>query len=210
MTQSLVGQPLQTFLDALASAEPVPGGGSVAALSGALAASLLAMVCRLTIGKKGYESVGAEMQDLLKHVEPLEREFRELMQNDIDAYAGVMQAYGLSKATEAEKSARTGAIQTALKHASDIPLQVAERCATVLDLAVPIARAGNKNAASDAGVGALMATAGLRGAALNVTINLAGIKDEAFNAARRRRVNDLIAHAARRQNEVLTIVEGRM
>ncbi len=210
MIPSLADQPLQTFLDALASAEPVPGGGSVAALSGALAASLLAMVCRLTIGKKGYESVGGDMQNILARVEPLQKELREQMQSDIDAYARVMQAYGLTKNDDAGKAARTRAIQDALKHASDVPLHVAELCATVLDLAVPVATAGNKNAASDAGVGALLAEAGLRGAALNVTINLASIKDESFVAAHRARVNELTTFAEQRKREVLNIVKGRM
>lgn len=210
MTLSLADQPLQQFLDALASGEPVPGGGSVAALSGALAASLLAMVCRLTVGKKGYESVSGDMQNILARVEPLQIKFRDLMQSDIDAYAGVIQAYGLPKNDDMEKAARTRAIQTALKHASEVPLRVAELCATVLDLAIPVATKGNKNAVSDAGVGALLAEAGLRGAALNVTINLGSIKDEQFTAAHRQRVEALIAQAEQNKREVLNIVEGKL
>ena len=203
-------QPLASFLDQVASAEPVPGGGSVAALSGALGASLVSMVCRLTIDKKGYESVSDEIQSILPRAEKLEHELRDLMQADNDAYARVMDAYKLPKSTDAEKVARTNAIQDALKHASSVPLQVAERCAQVLELALPVSAKGNKNAASDGGVGALMAEAGLRSAALNVSINLGSITDPAFVEEHRRRVNMLIAEADLIKREILKIVEGRI
>ncbi len=201
---------LQSFLDEVASADPAPGGGSVAALSGALAASLVAMVCRLTIGKKGYETVSAEMQTILPRAETLQRELRDLIQADTDAYARVMDAYQLPKQTDAEKAARTRAIQDALKHASDVPLRVAELCAQVLALAQPVAEKGNKNAASDGGVGALMAEAGLRGAALNVSINLGAIQDETFVREHRARVQQLLADAEQRKHEILKIVESRL
>ena len=207
---SLINQPLQTFLDQLASGEAVPGGGSVAALSGSLAASLVAMVCRLTIGKKGYEAVSAEMETLVPRAEMLQRELRDLMQADIDAYARVMDAYKLSKETDAQKSARTFAIQAALKHASDVPMIVAEKCAAILDLAQSVASHGNKNAASDAAVCALMAEAGLRGAAFNVSINLGSIKDQTYSNEKRARIAQLVARAAQIKSEILATVEGRM
>ncbi len=210
MPETLPEKSLKQFLDELASAAPVPGGGSVAALSGALAASLIAMVCRLTLGKKGYESVQAEMQTILERAESLDRALREQMQADIDAYARVMQAYALPKSTQAEQAVRTETIQSALKHASEVPLRVAELCSDVLDLAQPVAEKGNKNAASDAGVGALMAEAGLRGAALNVSINLSGIKDAAFVSRYRTRVSELIASAVERKQRVLQTVEKRL
>lgn len=207
---SFTEKTLQTFLDELASAEPVPGGGSVAALSGALGAALVAMVCRLTIGKKGYEAVSAEMQTILPRAEALRRELADLMQADTDAYACVMDAYGLPKTTNDEKNARERAIQAALQRAADIPLRVAEACAQVLALARVVAEKGNKNAASDGGVGALMAEAGLRGAAFNVTINLGSIHDAAFVQDRRARVARLLAEAERAKGEILSIVEKRL
>lgn len=207
---SLAAKPLQTFLDDLASGEPVPGGGSVAALSGALGASLVAMVCRLTIGKKDYETVGAEMQSILPRAESLQQELRDLMQTDIDAFARVMDAYKLPRETGAQKIARTQTIQAALQHASDVPLRVAERCADVLRLARVVAEKGNKNAASDAGVGAVMAEAGLRAAAFNVSINLTSIKDAAFVRAHRARVGELTLFADESKREILSIVEQRM
>jgi formiminotetrahydrofolate cyclodeaminase len=132
------------------------------------------------------------------------------MQADTDAYMRVMSAYGLPKNTDAEKAARTRAIQDALQHASDIPLRVAQACAEVLELTRLVAEKGNKNAASDGGVGALTAEAGLRGAAFNVTINLGSIADKAFVQDRRARVAKLLADGERIQREVLEIVEKRL
>ncbi len=210
MAQALADKPVQTLLDELASAEPIPGGGSVAALSGALAASLVAMVCRLTIGKKGYEAVSGEMQAILPLAESLEGDLRELMQADIDAYARVMDAYKLPKSTPEEQAHRTHAVQDALKHASEVPLQVAQACAGVLELARPVAEKGNKNAASDAAVGALMAESGLRGAAFNVSINLAAIRDQDYVKAHHARAAELVARGGQAKAQILRIVEGRM
>ncbi len=207
---SLASKPLHDFLAELGSAEPVPGGGSVAALGGALGASLVAMVCRLTIGKKGYEAVSDELSTILPRADALQAELRELMQTDIDAFAHVMDAYKLPQETDAQKTARTRSIQDALKHASDVPLRVAELCAEVLTLTRGVVEKGNKNAASDAGVGALMAEAGLRGAAFNVSINLGAIKDAAFVDDRRARVAKLMAAADQSQREILSMVEARM
>lgn len=207
---SLTHKPLQIFLDELASGEAVPGGGSVAALSGSLAASLVAMVCRLTIGKKGYAAVNTEMETILPRAEELQRELRDLMQADIDAYTRVMDTYKLPKETDAQRTARSVAIQDALKHASDVPMRVATLCAEVLDLTRVVAEKGNKNAASDGGVGALMAEAGLRGAAFNVSINLGSIKDKAYVSEHRARVAELVARADQLKREILSIVESRM
>ncbi len=210
MPGTLPDKSLKQFLDELASAAPVPGGGSVAALSGALAASLVAMVCSLTIGKQGYEPVQAEMQTILERAISLDRALREQMQADIDAYARVLNAYALPKTTETDKAIRSETIQAALKHATEVPRHVAELCSEVLELAQPVAARGNKNAASDAGVGALMAEAGLRGAGLNVSINLAGIKDAAFVSRHRTHVTQLVASGEQRRRQVLETVEKRL
>jgi len=207
---SFSNKSIQMFLDELASAEAVPGGGTVAALSGALGASLVAMVCRLTIGKKNYEAVSAEMQTILPRAEALQRELTDLMQADTDAYARVMDAYRLPKATEEEKTARTRAIQAALQHAAEVPLRVAECCVEVLTLARVVVEKGNPNATSDGGVGALMAHAGLRGAAYNVLINLGSIRDDAFAQDRRARVTALATEAERLAREISSLVEKKL
>ncbi|MBI3915067.1 MAG: cyclodeaminase/cyclohydrolase family protein [Chloroflexi bacterium] len=207
---SFTDHTLAQFLDQLSSSNPTPGGGTAAALSGALAASLLQMVCRLKIGKKNYLSAAAAMRARLEQLEPLRRELLELMEQDSVAYARVMEAYQLPKANDAEKSARDNAIETALKHATDVPLRVAELCGALLSHAQFIAAEGNQNAASDAGVGALLADAGLQGAVMNVRINLAGIRDAAFAQDRRARAEPLAQNALTQTAEIQRIVQSRM
>lgn len=176
LTERTVSQ----FLDELASNSPAPGGGSVAALSGALGAALTSMVCNLTIGKKKYAGVQEEISVILDQSERLRRELRELIDKDTDAFNMVMAAFGLPKASEQEQADRNAAIQEATKQATLVPLSVMSLCEQSLHLAASVAAKGNKNSASDAGVSALMLQASSAGAALNVRINLGGIKDEAF------------------------------
>ncbi len=176
----LTDQTVSQFLDALASSAPAPGGGSVSALSGALGAALVSMVCNLTTGKKKYADVQQEIADILSRSEELRRELTGLLEEDVKAYTAVSQAYKMPRGTAEEKVARAEAIQNALKEATRVPMQVAEACVKVLDLCTPAAEKGNVNAVSDAGVAALMAEAGLRSAALNVLINLKAIKDQEF------------------------------
>lgn len=200
---------LTAFTFDLASAAPAPGGGSAAALSGALGASLVAMVCRLTIGRKNYQEVSATFETILPRAEALRAELLDSIQLDADSYSQVMNAYQLPKESDAEKNARTLAIQNALKQAAETPLRVANACAQILEMAEFAASNGNKNAASDAGAGALMAEAGLRAAMLNVEINLGLIQDETFNANRRAALEPLKQIAKKRQ-AILDTVQARI
>jgi methenyltetrahydrofolate cyclohydrolase len=180
MSDTLTDKTLTEFLDALSSSAPAPGGGSVAALSGALGAALVSMVCNLTLGKKKYASVQEDITALVERSEALRHELTDLLQADVEAYTGVSTAYKMPKDTEEKKTDRSAAIQEALKKATVVPMQVAQVCCEVLDLCTPAAEMGNVYAVSDAGVAALMAEAGLRSAALNVIININAIKDQAF------------------------------
>ena len=180
MSDNLTDKQVIQFLDALASSAPAPGGGSVAALSGALGAALVSMVCNLTLGRKKYADVQDEIASLVERSEALRDELTDLLEADVAAYTRVSTAYRLPRGTDQEKFARSAAIQEALKEATIVPIHVAEACVKVLDLCTPAAEKGNVNVVSDAGVAALMAEAGLRSAALNVIINLNAIKDEAF------------------------------
>lgn len=206
---SLADSSLAGFTYELASASPAPGGGSAAALSGAVGAALVAMVCRLTIGRKSYLNVSGEFESMLPRADALRTELLELMQQDTDAYSAVMEAYQLPKESDVEKSERSQAIQEALKHAANVPLHVATACAEILEMGESAASRGNKNAASDAGAGALMAEAGLRAAVLNVEINLGLIQDDAFNASARARLEPLKHLSAKRQS-ILDVVQSRM
>ena len=192
MTERLTDKPVSRFLDALASSAPAPGGGSVAALSGALGAALLSMVCNLTVGKKKYANVEQDIKAILEKSESLRHKLADLLQADVQAYTAVSQAMKMPRATEEEKVARAETLQKALKGATEVPLQIAEACVEVIALCQPAAEKGNKNAVSDAGVAILMAEAGLRSAALNILINLGWIEDQRFTAEKQRQLDVLL------------------
>src|SRR5581483_3124484 len=200
---------ISEFLDQLASASPAPGGGSAAALAGALGAALVAMVCRLTIGRKNYQHLDPEFEKILTRADALRADLLRWMDEDAAAYSRVMDAYHLPKETEQDKTTRNAAIQNALKLAAEIPLKVATACAKVLEMSETVATQGNKNAASDGGAGALMAEAALRAAILNVEINLGLIQDDAFVNAVRTALEPLKRAASKRQ-AILDSVQTRL
>lgn len=171
---------LQVFLDALAGETPTPGGGCASAFSGAMGAALVSMVCRLTIGKKKYTDVQDQVQAVLEKSEALRARLTSLADEDVSAFEKVMAAYRMPKETAAEQEARQNAVQAALKSATLVPMETAQACAEVLGLSAVVAEIGNTNAVSDAGAAAVMAAAGLRGASLNVLINLGSLEDDAF------------------------------
>jgi len=206
----LTEKSVTTFLDELASSAPAPGGGSVAALSGALGAALISMVCNLTVGKKKYADVQEEIEALLAQSEALRKELVELLEADVQVYTEVSKAMKMPRTTEEEKAARTAAMQKALKAATDVPMRVAEACVKVMGLCRPTAEKGNVNAVSDAGVAVLMAEAGLRSAALNVLINLAWIKDEAFVAENRAKLDALLEGKPAMRDEIYELVVGKL
>ena len=206
----LVDMPVKDFLDALASSEPVPGGGGGAALGGALGAALVSMVANLTIGKKGYEEVGGPMSELLAKSEALRKELPDLMEADERVFSQVMATYRLPRKTAEQKTARTEAMQSALKEAAEVPLTIAERCGQIVDLALPAAEMGNEWAVSDAGVGVLFAEACIHAALLNVYINLSSIKDEDFVEAMRARVSEITAGKTETKDKVMAIVHKKI
>lgn len=173
-------KPLDQFLDDLASSAPAPGGGAVAALSGALGAALVSMVCNLTIGKEKYRDVEGDIKEILSQSEKLRKELLDLLEADTQLYGKVIAAYRLPKNTDEEKATRLQAIDAALKEACGVPMKIAERCSKIVDLCVPTVHKGNVGAISDVGVAAIMAEAGLVSAGLNVKINLGQIKDSEF------------------------------
>lgn len=206
----LTEKPVNNFLDELASNAPAPGGGSVAALSGALGAALVSMVCNLTLGKKGYEDVQDDIKDLLAQSEGLRKELSDLLEADVAAYTGYSKAAKMPRATEEEKAERSKAMLAALKVATDVPLSIAEAAVKVMDLCMPAAEKGNKWAVSDAGVAVLMAEAALRSAALNVLINLGTLKDEEFVNDRRAKLESLLEGKGVMRDEIYDYVVGKL
>jgi len=184
---------MDKFLQTLASGSPTPGGGSAACLSGAMGAALGAMVSRLTLGKKGYESVQSLFEEKARLFDELRSKLTLAIDLDADAYEDVMKAFKLPKENEEERTLRTQRIQSAYKHAAEIPLVTVELCGKVIDELLVIGRKCNKNAVSDVAVGLQAAYSGMVGAALNVEINLSAIKDEGYKVRLRVRLNELQA-----------------
>ena len=206
----LTDKAVTDFLDDLASNLPAPGGGSVAALSGALGAALVSMVCNLTLGKKGYEGVQADIEALLAQSEALRREMVGLLEADVAAYTAYSQTAKMPKDTDEEKAVRAAAMQDALKNATMPPMHIAEAAVKVMDLCMPAAEKGNKWAVSDAGVAVLMAEAALRAAALNVLINLGTIKDQDFVAEKRAHLDGLLAGKGVTRDEIYDYVASKL
>jgi formiminotetrahydrofolate cyclodeaminase len=195
------------FADRLAAAAPTPGGGSAAALSGCFAAALVQMVCDLTIGKAGYQQHEALLRPMRAQAEALRRELLTLADRDAAAYDGVMAALRLPKATEADKAARKEALGRANLQATEVPLAAAEGCFRVLALAAGLLPRGNRNALSDVGTAAALAVAGLRGALMNVRINLGGLTDAGRASSIRARAQAIETEARAREEEVASLIE---
>ena len=201
------GESLSGFMGSVASPLPTPGGGSVAAHAGALAAALAQMVAGLTIGKKKYAAVDAEMRDLAVRAAGLGNTLAALVARDASAYAIVAAAYKLPGDSEAQQQEKTARIDDALRHAAEVPLETARACAEVAELALVVAMRGNTNAASDAGVAALLAEAGCVGASYNVRINVGALSDKTRGATLAADASELVARTRDLVRRTTDIVE---
>jgi formiminotetrahydrofolate cyclodeaminase len=210
MTERLTNKSVSQFLVELSSSAPAPGGGSVAALSGALGAALVSMVCNLTVGKKRYADVEEDIRAILAQSEALRHRLANLLEEDVAAYTAVSLAMKMPRDTEEQKATRQKTLQEALKKATIVPLQIAEACVEVIALCQPAAEKGNKHAVSDAGVAILMAEAGLRSAALNVLINLGWIEDQGFTAEKQSQLDNLLAGKPTLRDQVYDYVVEKL
>lgn len=197
---------LKDFLDKVAGLDPVPGGGSIAALNGSLASALTTMVARLTIGKKGYEP----SQEFMQHAQTLTLrlldEFTALIDKDSEAYNAVFACFKLPKATDEEKAARSAAIQEATKQAALIPLEVAQKALDLMSVIADVARLGNRNAVTDACVAMMSARSAVLGALLNVRINLGSLKDADFVLRLQAEADQIELSAIQREKELLEAI----
>ncbi len=192
----MISEPLARFLDRVASAEPTPGGGSASAVTGAMAAALLAMVSRLTKVKEG----GVSIETVARKMDQDRTTLLDLAAKDAQAFDDVMRAMRLPKETDAQRRERQQTIQRALIEAAAVPLAVAAHATDVLKSAALVAREGNVNAISDA----------VHGAILNVRINLSSIKDHGYVQATEARAQELVTASDRLRDEVMGIVESRL
>ncbi|NDV82348.1 cyclodeaminase/cyclohydrolase family protein [Bacteroides sp. 51] len=208
--EALVSLSVREFLNKVAGSDPVPGGGSVAALNGAIASALAAMVANLTVGKKGYEA----HQELMGHIAEIAREQIEQfiidVDKDSDAYNQVFACFKMPKNTDEEKAARSAAIQEATKYAAMVPMQVARNAYGLMDIISDVAHLGNQNAVTDACVAMMAARSAVLGALMNVRINLGSIKDAEFVQALKTEADELEQHACEKEKTLLNAVKQEL
>ncbi len=187
---------MKEFLERIAAKSPTPGGGSVAAMAGAMACSLAEMVCNLTIGKKKYRDVEEEMIMMRKKMNEYREKFLNLVDEDADAFNEVMKAYK-------EK----GDVEKALKKAAFVPYKTAKNCLSIINNLIIIAEKGNKNSITDAGVAALMAISSFKSALLNVKINLKYIEDKNYKENMSKEIEEMSKEMEKKFGQVMEIVE---
>ncbi len=201
---------LKQFLEKTANNEPVPGGGSISALHGAVAAALTEMLANITIGKKNYSAVEKTMKLNATKASVLRTEFLTDIDRDAEAYNLVFQAFRLPKDTDEQKVLRSEKIQEATKVAALVPMEVAERAFELLDLISETTRKGNKNAITDGCVAMMTCRTAVLGALLNVRINLASIKDERFVKELSEKCNRIENETLRKEQELMEFVRGEV
>ena len=206
----LVKMSLTAFANETASESPAPGGGSIAAYLGALGVSLGTMVANLSSHKRGWDERWEEFSNWAAQGQALKDKLLWLVDEDTNSFNKIMDAFKLAKGSEEEKAARSQAIQEATKYAIEIPFSVMETAYASFDLLKNMAAIGNPNSVSDAGVGALCARSAVLGAYLNVKINVADLKDEAFKKDILERAGKIAEAAKKAEAEILEIVEGKL
>jgi len=195
------------FTEKTASKDAVPGGGSVAALSGAIASSLGAMVANLTIGKKKYLEVESEMENLAEYFEIRRKLLIDLIDEDASSFDGVIKGFKMPKDTEEDKKVRKEYLQKSFKVASEVPLKVAEVTSELFESLEVIVQKGNQNAVTDGMVAAMLARTAILSALLNVKINLGSIKDEEYVSCMNIKVNKLEKMAIEKEKYILGLCQ---
>jgi methenyltetrahydrofolate cyclohydrolase len=210
MEQAYKDWSIQAYLDKLAGADPEPGGGSVAALAGALGAGLVTMVTALTLGKEKYAAAQDDMEEIRAGAEKLRSDLAAFITADAEAYAKVAAAMKMPRDNDAQRKERSRVMQASLKGAATVPLTIAEAAVEVARLSLPAAEKGNTNAVSDAGVAVILAEAAAQSAALNVKINLAWIEDDSFKKDAWTRIEAALSETARLRDIVLALTYSKI
>jgi len=209
LTEEKIPIEAHRFLDELARGNPTPGGGSASAYAGAMAAGLVAMVARLTIGKKKYANVENQMWPIIDQAEVLRTELTEAVQKDAEAFDAILAANRLPKITAEQQTARLQAIEQATIHAAEVPLHVARNAVSIMELALRVSRIGNLNAISDVGTAAMLAIAAIKGAGLNIRTNLKSLQDPSPHESIFLELNKLEEYAAKMENSMGQILKER-
>ncbi len=211
MVERLADLPARQLIERLATSDPIPGGGSAAALAGAMGAALIQMVVALTAGRPAAAQHESALAEIGRAAMAAQSDLLVLAELDAAAYDAVVSARRLPRGTERERQTRDVQVAAATREATRAPLEAARRSATVLELAERLAPIGNRNAISDVGVGALLAAAALRGAGLNVRINLPYLAaDDSLRSDAARDLDELLAGLDERERSVRETVDGRL
>jgi formiminotetrahydrofolate cyclodeaminase len=203
----LIDLTVTQFVEEVASDKPAPGGGSVSALGGALAAALAALVGKATVGKEKFAEVQAEMEKVVLRCTEIHQKLNKMVDEDTNAFNAILKAYRMSKD---EPELRSKAIQDATIGAAEIPLEVAKLSFEALDLILAAAERGNKNAITDAGVAALFADSAVRGAIFNVKINMLSIKNEEIKSRFKHDIEEMLTQLDAKKEAVIKIVEAEI
>jgi formiminotetrahydrofolate cyclodeaminase len=198
------------FLERLSSDSPTPGGGAVAALTGALSCSLTSMVGNLTYGKKKYEEYWEKSKNIIEETKTLREDFLALFYEDMEVFTKLMATFGLPKNTEEEKEKRNEAIQNATKKAIEVPLNTMKKSRRAAELALVMAKMGNLNAISDAGIAGEMALAAARSASYNILINLGFVKDENYSASIKEQHKTIMVEVQSLQEKTSSLVRKKI
>ena len=201
---------IELFLDDLASRKPTPGGGSAAAVMGAMGAALVSMVCNLTIGRTQYRDFEEKLKSVLTKAEELRRDLIKMIEEDVQAFDSVMRAYHMPRSTKDETVTRAQVIQTALKAATLVPMRCCRACREVIILGRVVGDKGNHSVVSDAGVAAVAAYAALRSAALNVFTNARAITDRIFAEEQLAELEQLLSQAATATETSYQVVKEKL
>lgn len=204
-----IDQTLRIYLDDLASSNSTPGGGSAAAVSGAMAAALACMVCRLTLGKSKYAEVQKEIAALLEKAEGQRERFQQLMTEDIDAYGRLSSSFKMPRDSEEQREARSTALQQGLVTAAQVPLEMVERANALASICARIAEIGNANVISDIGAAAMLVSSASTAAAWMVRINVKSLKDQERALQLGKRLADAMEETEQHCHRVTELVRER-
>ena len=200
----------EEFVNALATKAPVPGGGGTSALVGALGMALGNMVGSLTVGKKKYADVEADIIVLQKKATALQNEFLTLIERDAEVFEPLAKAYGMPRETEEEKAEKARVMEIALKAACSVPMEIMERCCEAIDVIEEIAEKGTTLAISDAGVGVVFCKSALLGASLNVFINTQSMNDKEYAETLNKRADEMIYNYSQKADEIFEAINKKL
>lgn len=200
----------EEFVEVLASKAPVPGGGGASALVGAIGMALGNMVGSLTVGKKKYADVEADIIALKEKATALQADFIRLVEADAEAFGPLAKAYGMPRETEEEKAEKARVMAIVLKDACAVPMEIMEKCCAAIDVIEEFAAKGSALAISDAGVGVVFCKAALLGASLNVYINTKSMADKEYAASLNEKADRMIADYSKKADEIFAAVNARL